>query len=185
MSEPLSVEEITALGEGTETPGGIGRAAQRRLAAAAPALREAALHYARLAEARVPFVEMYREAEAERDAARAENERHRKANLVRSVIEGWSEEKDGALIDYINDEGFDPVPWKIAAAARAEVTVMREEREQARDRLRGGWFVELLDMGDGEGDTYYWVHSVEPPEPMSVEEAAWFNEREAKDAGQR
>jgi hypothetical protein len=54
---------------------------------------------------------------AENERLRAECERHRRANLVRSVLEGWDEEVDGALTDYINEHGWDAVPWKVAEAA--------------------------------------------------------------------
>jgi hypothetical protein len=45
----------------------------------------------------------------------AECDRHRRANLVRAVIEGWNEDVDGALVDYVNEHGWDAVPWKVAA----------------------------------------------------------------------
>jgi hypothetical protein len=55
-------------------------------------------------------------------SARAECERHRRANLVRSVINGWNEDIDGALTDYINEHGWDAVPWKVAEGALGAAT---------------------------------------------------------------
>lgn len=50
-------------------------------------------------------------------AAEAENVRHRNANLVRAVLEGY----DGAVSDIINDENFDKVPWIVAESLRVRL----------------------------------------------------------------
>lgn len=55
--------------------------------------------------------------EAELRRLEAECERHRRANLVRAVVDGWDEALDGGLTDYINEHGWDAVPWKIAEGA--------------------------------------------------------------------
>lgn len=80
---------------------------------------------------------------ARAEAAEAENERHRKANLVRAVTSDWSEERDGALIEYINSEGFDGVPWRVSEnlaerlrAAEAELVKLHSERDALAGMLQ-------------------------------------------------
>ena len=68
---------------------------------------------ARTSDVRWLLAELRRLSE-ENEKLRAECERHRKANLVRAVLKGWNEEVDGALVDYVNERGWDAVPWKIA-----------------------------------------------------------------------
>lgn len=72
-------------------------------------------------------------AEVERLAA--ENERHRRANLVRSVIDGWDEAIDGGLTDYINEHGWDAVPWKVAERLSGEVERLRAALNDGRMAL--------------------------------------------------
>lgn len=62
---------------------------------------------------------------AEVERLMAECERHRRANLVRTVINGWDETIDGALTDYINEHGWDAVPWKVAERLSGEVERLR------------------------------------------------------------
>lgn len=68
------------------------------------------------------------------EAAEAENERHRKANLVRAVTRyAEGHDFDGWVAEQINAENFDPVPWRVAETAiekaqAAEAEVARLSR---------------------------------------------------------
>lgn len=67
------------------------------------------------------------------EAAQAENERHRKANLVRAVVRyAEGRDLDAWITEHINAEDFDPVPWRVAETAIAERKAAQAEVERLR-----------------------------------------------------
>lgn len=101
--------------------------------------------------------------------AEAENERHRRANLVRAVTEGFDE----WIGEAIAAEDWDAVPWKVAAALRSRVEKAEQAlREAEADLTRVGEVLDKAGISDhegGGGDTYY-----ERPAWHRVEELAAF-----------
>lgn len=80
-----------------------------------------------------PLREAVAAVEGELRRLAAECERHRRANLVRAVVEGWDEHLDGGLTDYINEHGWDAVPWRVAEEALAS-----SRSGTSEDRQSGG-----------------------------------------------
>lgn len=66
-----------------------------------------------------------RELEAQRDGLLAECERHRRANLVRAVFDGYGE-LDEQITDLIHSDQWDAIPWRVAESMKARCTALEE-----------------------------------------------------------
>lgn len=98
-------------------------------------------------------------AEARARELEAEVERHRKANLLRAVLEGW-EDRDDFITEAINSKSFDNVPWRVAESFKND---LQAERALA-DELAS-----IVEWNVSPGD---------PPGPSSEVLARWRAARE-------
>lgn len=73
----------------------------------------------------------------------AECERHRRANLVRAVIDGWGN-RDDWITEVINNEGFDAVPWMVAKDLREKLARFEKllaEKDHVIQFANEGWTI--------------------------------------------
>lgn len=86
----------------------------------------------------------------------AENERHRRVNLVRAVVDGHEE----WIAEAINAEDWDAIPWRVAERMTERLTETRQALRDLADQFQDLYERVYAPAPAGENGVYHHARSL-------------------------